>query len=390
MNDCNLSGGDAVLRVKALEQQVAALEAEKARGFVPDGFALRPTVPTRAMKYAAEDTALSVHVSRQSTQHEIAEQVYQAMNDAAPVPAWPLSFQDRVEPWLLECFGEVIAGDKAERNHRFLEEALELVQACECTADEAHKLVDYVYGRPVGEKRQEIGGVMVTLAALCIAQGLDMHAAGDRELSRIMQPEVVVKIREKQKRKPAMSPLPGAYPDRPAPAERNQCDGCQAGIPAAIGGAHQLPISGGQIAGVTGTPFCNTAPAASDVAGLIEALRQYRHNDGSDGFVFGYDKEMTDRYVAGLAQGGAADLERIRHLVDLATAAHFREMESRTAGLVEALEEIVSPVTFMKKRLKSDEKLEGFYAQQLSSDPNYLKQIAARALAALATFHREG
>jgi len=124
------------------------------------------------------------------------------------------------------------------------------------------------------------------------------------------------------------------------------------------------------------------APAAPDVAGLVEALRQYRHNDGSDGFVFGYDKEMTDRYVAGLAQGGAADLERIRHLVDLATAAHFREMESRTTGLVEALEEIVSPVTFMKKRLKSDEKLEGFYAQQLSSDPNYLKQIAARALAA--------
>tara|TARA_R110000751_G_scaffold67956_1_gene138455 strand:+ start:2106 stop:2588 length:483 start_codon:yes stop_codon:yes gene_type:complete len=117
-------------------------------------------------------------------------------------------------------------------------------------------------------------------------------------------------------------------------------------------------------------------------SGLSEALRQYRHNDGSDGFVFGYDKEMTDRYVAGLAQGGAADLERIRHLVDLATAAHFREMESRTTGLVEALEEIVSPVTFMKKRLKSDEKLEGFYAQQLSSDPNYLKQIAARALAA--------
>lgn len=32
---------------------------------------------------------------------------------------------------------------------------------------------------------------------------------------------------------------------------------------------------------------------------LTDALRQYRHNN-SDGFVFGYDKEMADHYVAGL------------------------------------------------------------------------------------------
>jgi hypothetical protein len=39
------------------------------------------------------------------------------------------SFQDRVQPWLLACFGEMIAGDHEERNYRCLEEALELVQA---------------------------------------------------------------------------------------------------------------------------------------------------------------------------------------------------------------------------------------------------------------------
>ncbi len=37
-------------------------------------------------------------------------------------------FQPNVQPWLLSCFGEQIANDKIERNHRFLEEALELVQ----------------------------------------------------------------------------------------------------------------------------------------------------------------------------------------------------------------------------------------------------------------------
>lgn len=124
------------------------------------------------------------------------------------------SFQSRVEPWLLECFGPMIAGDKEERNNRFLEEALELVQACGSTAEEAHKLVDYVFGRKVGEKRQEVGGVRVTLSALCLAQNIDEDNAAEAELDRIRQPEMVEAIREKQKTKPSMSPLPGVYPER--------------------------------------------------------------------------------------------------------------------------------------------------------------------------------
>lgn len=137
---------------------------------------------------------------------------------AAPVPQASPSFQQRVQPWLLECFGQTIANDAVERNHRFLEEALELVQACGCTADEAHKLVDYVFVREIGVKSQEVGGVMVTLAALCLAQGLDMRQAAERELARIAQPVMIERIREKQKRKPSMSPLPGVYPDRRPPS----------------------------------------------------------------------------------------------------------------------------------------------------------------------------
>lgn len=105
----------------------------------------------------------------------------------------------------MECFGSMIAGDKEERNHRFLEEALELVQSCDCTRQEAHQLVDYVYGRPVGEKTQEVGGVMVTLAALCLAQELNMHEAGETELNRIWTK--VEQIRAKQATKPKHSPL---------------------------------------------------------------------------------------------------------------------------------------------------------------------------------------
>lgn len=122
-------------------------------------------------------------------------------------------FQKRVQPWMMACFGAAIAADCEERNHRFLEEALELVQACECTASEAHQLVDYVFNRPVGEPPQEVGGVMVTLAALCLAQGMDMHEAGEAELARIWTK--VEQIRAKQAAKPKHSPLP--MPEANAP-----------------------------------------------------------------------------------------------------------------------------------------------------------------------------
>jgi len=130
------------------------------------------------------------------------------------------SFQNRVAPWMQECFGPEISADRTERNHRFLEEALELVQSLGCTSDEAHQLVDYVFGREVGEPFQEVGGVRVTLAALCLANNLDQDDCAELELARITQPQTVKKIREKQKRKPSMSPLPGVYPERPQPPEQ--------------------------------------------------------------------------------------------------------------------------------------------------------------------------
>ena len=96
-----------------------------------------------------------------------------------------VSFQNQVWPWVVECFGAEIATDKKERNQRFGEETLELLQACGATAQDCHQLVDYVFSRPPGDPDQEVGGVMVTLASLCLAHGLDMQQAGDRELADI-------------------------------------------------------------------------------------------------------------------------------------------------------------------------------------------------------------
>lgn len=147
------------------------------------------------------------HLVSRSTAQKIAVEFTNEFDSPAPQEHVAGSFQSRVQPWMLACFGEMISGDREERNHRFLEEALELVQSTGCTESEAHQLVDYVYGRAIGEPNQEVGGVMVTLAALCLANALDMHEAGETELARIWTK--VEQIRAKQAAKPKHSPLPG-------------------------------------------------------------------------------------------------------------------------------------------------------------------------------------
>ncbi|WP_210210546.1 hypothetical protein [Brucella anthropi] len=133
----------------------------------------------------------------------------------SPTPVAPVSpepagepFQNRVKPWMLACFGEEISNDKLERCDRFIEEALELVQSIGYSPDRARALVDYVFNREIGEPHQEVGGVMVTLAALCLASDLDMAKAGEDELARIWTK--VEKIRAKQAAKPTGSALPVA------------------------------------------------------------------------------------------------------------------------------------------------------------------------------------
>jgi len=133
-----------------------------------------------------------------------------------------VNYQKRVLNWLTACFSMEICRDVTERNHRFLEEALELVQSTGCTASEAHQLVDYVFGRPPGEPFQEIGGVKVTLSALCSSIDQDEDLAAEAELTRISAPAVMEKIRARQAAKPKHSPLPErtARPASSPPAQQ--------------------------------------------------------------------------------------------------------------------------------------------------------------------------
>lgn len=115
------------------------------------------------------------------------------------------SFQKRATEWAKRCFGERLTADAQERNFRFAEEALELVQACGMNRFEVQRALDYVYGRPVGEKRQEVGGVYTTFALLCEAHGIDMVGEGERDLMEIDNPEKTEAIRVKRDKKPSFA-----------------------------------------------------------------------------------------------------------------------------------------------------------------------------------------
>lgn len=117
------------------------------------------------------------------------------------------TFQVNVSRWCKEAFGEKDATDKRMRTLRFLEEALELAQAMEITEEEAQRVLRYVFGRPIGEAQQEMGGVMVSLAALAGSQKLSMYGCGEIELIRCWQK--IDQIRERHAAKPSFDSTDG-------------------------------------------------------------------------------------------------------------------------------------------------------------------------------------
>ena len=110
-------------------------------------------------------------------------------------------YQTACHQWAINCFGPEIAFNIGERRRSFLEEALELVQASGATREEIMELVNYVLARPLGDKHQEVGGVMVTLGTLCPIINVDLQKAADDELKRAQANSD--KIRERHRRKPA-------------------------------------------------------------------------------------------------------------------------------------------------------------------------------------------
>lgn len=120
------------------------------------------------------------------------------------------TFQQRTWEWLVACFGDPRSTTKQRRVWRFVEESLELAQASGCTAEEARQVLDYVFSRPIGEPHQEVGGVMVTLAGVCVSSGLDMEECAETELARVWTKVEVIRAKEKAKQDDSALPGPSS------------------------------------------------------------------------------------------------------------------------------------------------------------------------------------
>lgn len=117
-----------------------------------------------------------------------------------------LTFQRIVEGVMAQTFGPDIFKDKPERNQRFLEAAIRLFRSCGGNATEAWRMVDYVYAQPSDAKIEEVGGVMVNLAALCESQDVQSTGLGILYLERIRGN--MPRARGIERRKPRISPSP--------------------------------------------------------------------------------------------------------------------------------------------------------------------------------------
>jgi hypothetical protein len=94
--------------------------------------------------------------------------------------------QQRAFEWCRRAFGVSVAENRPERAARFLEEAIELAQVVGLPEEAAARLVRHIYSRPVGEIRQEVGGVSVTLLILCEQLGINADWEEAKELARVV------------------------------------------------------------------------------------------------------------------------------------------------------------------------------------------------------------
>ena len=107
--------------------------------------------------------------------------------------------QDHIGIWMQE----VLPGPTTtkERALRFLEEAIELVQALGLTQEDIQRTGEMVFERPAGEPSQEVGGVVSTLLALTNHLKVSAHAAALAEIERMDTPEVKARVQARQAEK---------------------------------------------------------------------------------------------------------------------------------------------------------------------------------------------
>lgn len=86
--------------------------------------------------------------------------------------------------WAVSIFGEG-AEDGEERAMRFIEEAVELVNAVGLSASVVHAIVERIYTRHKGDRGREMGQALLTLELLAEVYGIDPSRCADVEFARI-------------------------------------------------------------------------------------------------------------------------------------------------------------------------------------------------------------
>lgn len=123
--------------------------------------------------------------------------------DSAPPPykaPEPGRMRERLSfAWAMSCFGVDRARSRKERSMRILEEAIELAQACGHTRGDCVRQVEETYAKPIGEIKQEVSGVLVTVAAFCGLMGLNMDELFTKEFCRCIEKSDEIKAKSLKK-----------------------------------------------------------------------------------------------------------------------------------------------------------------------------------------------
>lgn len=120
--------------------------------------------------------------------------------------------QNQLYRWGAVAFGEAHVSSKQKRAVRFLEEAIELYQACGASPEIAHKLIDYIFSQPVGELQSEFGGVGVTTLMLAETCSLSAEECEIAETRRVLSKDVKHFTERSREKNDAGFDVTGAYP----------------------------------------------------------------------------------------------------------------------------------------------------------------------------------
>lgn len=94
-----------------------------------------------------------------------------------------------VKDWITRVFG-LRTLNLRFRAERVLEEALELAQAAGYPQEKIAALTAKVYANPPGRLRQEVGGVAISVLALCETAGISADECEEQEIQRVLSRSV--------------------------------------------------------------------------------------------------------------------------------------------------------------------------------------------------------